>query len=91
MREKVFSELCSAQEQFISGNQIADKLGISRVAVWKHITALKEMGYQIEAVRNKGYLLHNKEKFLSTGQVFEYLHTRSRAAPPGSCTPRRRC
>lgn len=75
MREKVFSELCSAQEQFISGNQIADKLGISRVAVWKHITALKKMGYQIEAVRNKGYLLHNKEKFLSTGQVFEYLHT----------------
>lgn len=30
---------------------------MSRTAVWKAINQLKEMGYEIEAVQNKGYHL----------------------------------
>ena len=32
-------------------------LGVSRTAVWKNIQKLKEEGYPIEAVTNKGYRL----------------------------------
>jgi len=40
---------------YISGQQFCEEFGVSRTAVWKVINQLKEDGYQIEAVRNKGY------------------------------------
>jgi BirA family biotin operon repressor/biotin-[acetyl-CoA-carboxylase] ligase len=44
------------ETQFVSGAALADKLGISRVAVWKAVKALIENGYQIE-IRGNGYFL----------------------------------
>lgn len=42
---------------FVSGQSISVELGVSRSAVWKHISNLRRMGYQVEAVRSKGYRL----------------------------------
>lgn len=42
-------------EEYVSGQELSEKLGISRTAVWKNIRSLKEEGYQIEAVQNRGY------------------------------------
>ena len=42
---------------FVSGEEIASKLYVSRAAVWKAIKALTDEGLQIEAVTNKGYRL----------------------------------
>ena len=42
-------------EDYVSGQQICEKFGVSRTAVWKAINQLKEEGYEVEAVRNKGY------------------------------------
>jgi BirA family biotin operon repressor/biotin-[acetyl-CoA-carboxylase] ligase len=39
----------------VSGQELCERLGVSRTAVWKNIRKLQEEGYQIEAVRNKGY------------------------------------
>lgn len=41
--------------EYVSGQQICEKFGVSRTAVWKVISQLKEEGYEVEAVRNKGY------------------------------------
>ena len=40
---------------YVSGQQISEKFGVSRTAVWKVIRQLQDEGYQVEAVRNKGY------------------------------------
>ena len=40
---------------YVSGQDLCNKLGVSRTAVWKAIKQLKEAGYEIEAVPNKGY------------------------------------
>lgn len=40
---------------YLSGQQLCDHFQVSRTAVWKAINQLKEEGYEIEAVRNKGY------------------------------------
>ena len=40
---------------FMSGQEIAQKLFVTRAAVWKAIKALEKDGYEIEAVTNKGY------------------------------------
>ena len=45
------------KEQFLSGQKMADQLGVSRTAVWKSIQNLKRDGYKVESVTNKGYML----------------------------------
>jgi len=56
-RESVLAELAAHQGEYISGQDLAEGLNISRVAVWKHIEALKEQGYDIRAVSGRGYQL----------------------------------
>ncbi len=53
------------REQFISGQNMADTLGVSRTAIWKTIQSLKTEGYTIESVTKKGYHLKNPPKYLS--------------------------
>lgn len=57
LREQIFNLLYDAGEDYISGEQISERLGITRAAVWKHIKALQEEGYTIDAVRRRGYRL----------------------------------
>ena len=42
---------------YVSGQQLCETLGVSRTAVWKAIRRVRDEGYQIEAVRNRGYRL----------------------------------
>lgn len=44
-------------DDYVSGEDISRKLGISRAAVWKNIHALKEDGGVVEAKTNAGYKL----------------------------------
>lgn len=42
---------------FVSGEEMAKAMDISRTAVWKKIDALKKAGYEIESQYNRGYRL----------------------------------
>jgi BirA family biotin operon repressor/biotin-[acetyl-CoA-carboxylase] ligase len=64
MKDRILEELRGAYPDFVSGPQLAQSLNISRVAVWKHIEALKQAGYDIVAVKGKGYRLHNAEQVI---------------------------
>jgi BirA family transcriptional regulator, biotin operon repressor / biotin---[acetyl-CoA-carboxylase] ligase len=55
--ELVLAFLAEAGEEFVSGEAISDKLGLSRAAVWKHVNALRAQGYRIDAVPARGYRL----------------------------------
>lgn len=56
-RSAVLSALRSGGGTGISGQHLADSLGISRVAVGKHVSALREAGYVIDARPGEGYRL----------------------------------
>ena len=56
MKQKLL-ELLQSTEGFLSGQELSDHLNVSRTAVWKVMKSLEEDGYEIEAVRNKGYSL----------------------------------
>ena len=43
--------------QFHSGEALGLALGVSRMAIWKHIRALRECGVPLEVVRARGYRL----------------------------------
>jgi BirA family biotin operon repressor/biotin-[acetyl-CoA-carboxylase] ligase len=55
--EMVLAFLAEAGDEFVSGEAISDKLGLSRAAVWKHVNALRAQGYRIEAAPARGYRL----------------------------------
>ena len=58
--EKTKSRILKAlrnRQDYLSGQQLCERLEISRTAVWKNIKALEAEGYEIEAVQNKGYCL----------------------------------
>ncbi|WP_434120785.1 biotin--[acetyl-CoA-carboxylase] ligase [Salinicoccus roseus] len=52
-------------DRFISGQEMADRLGVSRTAVWKNMNALKREGYRIESVTSKGYHLTGHPRYIS--------------------------
>lgn len=56
MKDKILKILKDSND-YISGQKICDKLSVSRTAVWKTIKALKEAGYEIDSISNKGYKL----------------------------------
>ncbi len=58
-----------SDKDYISGAEISKKLGVSRTAVWKHIKALKEEGYIIEAQYGRGYLLKKHTDFLTPEKI----------------------
>lgn len=56
-REIILSLFNRTSDGYVSGERISLELGISRAAVWKHISSLREAGYQIQAVPSRGYRL----------------------------------
>lgn len=60
---------------YISGTAISRETGITRSAVWKHITALRETGYIIDAVPSRGYRLASVPDILSEEEIRNSLDT----------------
>lgn len=75
MKNKILEELKSAGGQSVSGEEISRKLGISRTAVWKHISKLRSEGYTIESQTNSGYRLVGSPDVLSLSELAPFLHT----------------
>lgn len=63
-------------EDYVSGQQICDRFGVTRTAVWKVINQLKEEGYRIESVSSKGYRLAEEPgDILSASEISSRLTT----------------
>ena len=63
------------KQGYISGDQISQRLGVSRQALWKHIQELKEAGYDIVAVPHLGYQLLSSPDRLFAFEVARDLDT----------------
>ncbi|MEI0685234.1 biotin--[acetyl-CoA-carboxylase] ligase [Brachyspira pilosicoli] len=66
IKENIISILESNKGLFISGEKIANDLKVSRTAIWKAIKSLKNDGYNIHSVSNKGYALSKETDILSS-------------------------
>lgn len=54
---EILKQLLTARGEFVSGNRLAESLGISRVGIWSRLEKLRGEGFQFRAVRNRGYSL----------------------------------
>ena len=62
-------------KEYVSGEVLAQKLGISRVTVWKQIQKLKDMGYKITSDQNLGYYLVSRPDLLLPQEIQRGLST----------------
>ena len=74
MQKKILDFL-KKKSDYVSGDQIASRLGITRQALWKHIQELKESGFDIVAVPHLGYRLESSPDRLFDFEVSHNLNT----------------
>ncbi len=55
--------LLRESDDYISGQELCRRFGVTRSAVWKAVGQLKKEGYEIEAVQNRGYKLVKAEVY----------------------------
>lgn len=69
-------EILESSEGAVSGEEISNRLGISRSAVWKHVKELRCMGYDISASQQDGYRLTKSSDRLLPYEVHKKLRTK---------------
>ena len=62
-----------ADGEFHSGEELAQRLGVSRSAFWKAVRTLRALGAPLEAVRNRGYRLERATEPLDAAQIRSHL------------------
>lgn len=62
------------ENEYISGEELASFLNISRMAINKRIKSLKALGYKIESARKKGYELVDKD-IIRVWEIKDYIQS----------------
>ena len=75
MKTKILMAL-KGTEDYVSGQELCERFGVSRTAIWKVMEKLKEEGYEIASVRNKGYKLVHAPDIFSAEEIKSRIHTR---------------
>jgi BirA family biotin operon repressor/biotin-[acetyl-CoA-carboxylase] ligase len=73
--ELVLGFLADNGDDYLSGEALSDKLGLSRAAVWKYVQALRIKGYRIEAAPARGYRLVEVPDRLTALELSPLLNT----------------
>lgn len=76
MRSKILDLLREAGDSYLSGEEMAKRLGVSRTAVWKHIQELRRDGYDIVSHSRSGYSLQSAPDTLRPEEIKNGLRTR---------------
>ena len=73
LKNAVLEILEQNRDQSLSGQKIAGRLSVTRAAVWKAVEELRQEGYIIDAVTNRGYQLSQASDLLSEAGLRTYL------------------
>ena len=76
LKREILNFLKENKFSFISGQDISNKLGVTRTSIWKYINQLKEDGYEIESVSKKGYRFISSPDILTFDEIEPYLNTK---------------
>ena len=74
---KVLTFLQTHNTEYLSGQDLSDVLRISRVAVWKHIKKIQELGYNVESKQKLGYKLISNSELLLPWEITSNLKTKT--------------
>ena len=69
MKKTLLEILENNLNSYISGQDISTSLNMTRANVWKEIQKLKNQGYTIDSIRNKGYSLISTNDILNSQRI----------------------
>jgi BirA family biotin operon repressor/biotin-[acetyl-CoA-carboxylase] ligase len=69
IRKKLLDAFTNADDSYLSGQHLAEVIGCSRTAVWKHIEELRKEGFELEAVRKKGYRIVKTPEKITADEI----------------------
>ncbi len=78
LKEDLLKFFESHNEEFISGQTLAQSFNVSRNAIWKAVNKLKSEGYKISSVSNRGYCFSSDNDILSIDKIYKYMTDNSR-------------
>ena len=64
-----------SDEEYRSGENLAAKLGVSRVAIWRQIERLKKIGVDISSLGGQGYRIQTDFETLNPAKIYENLES----------------
>ncbi|MDR3072603.1 MAG: biotin--[acetyl-CoA-carboxylase] ligase [Clostridiales Family XIII bacterium] len=73
IKDQVLALLESKKGEAVSGEMLAESLGVSRTAIWKSVKDLRKNGYQIDAATRRGYVLADSSDILSLQGILPFL------------------
>lgn len=73
VKDRVLAQLEAHRGTYFSGEALAQRLQVSRNAVWKAISQLRESGYPIAALPRRGYCLDADSALLSAQSIARYV------------------
>jgi BirA family transcriptional regulator, biotin operon repressor / biotin---[acetyl-CoA-carboxylase] ligase len=74
IKDQLLDILEHNRENYISGQELARELDVSRNAIWKNIKKLQEEGHSIVGINNKGYKLDiQSDKITKQGIIMHLL------------------
>ena len=76
-KERILTLLEENRGTPLSGEALAEQLGVSRTAVWKAVKDLQKAGHAIDAAQNRGYTLDADSEVLSEQGVRLFLRDKS--------------
>ncbi|KAB2338300.1 biotin--[acetyl-CoA-carboxylase] ligase [Cytobacillus depressus] len=76
LRKKLLDAFSRSEDEYVSGQFLADTLGCSRTAIWKHIEDLRKEGFELEAVRKKGYRITKVPERITADEIRLGLSTK---------------
>ena len=68
-RQTMLTLLRSHPGEFVSGEMVSERLGLSRAAIWKAVDTLRKAGYVIEARTGQGYRLVSAPDVLTEEEI----------------------
>ena len=73
-KDKVLEKLVAAGGKPVSGEALASECDVSRAAIWKAVSALRDKGFSIEGTPNGGYVLSDAD--ICTPELFHKTFAR---------------
>lgn len=73
VQNHVLTLLRSRPGEYLSGERMSQELGVSRAAVWKAVTVLRQAGYEIDSAPNRGYRLVSAPDILEPEELTQAL------------------
>lgn len=69
LRKKLLDAFTEHSDEYLSGQYLAYLIGCSRTAIWKHIEDLRREGFELEAIRRKGYRIIKAPDHVTANEI----------------------